>query len=972
VITARRTRLARVADLHQFRRAIHTIARSSNAAPPSIVVPTASAARQLVRCLGTGAAWPLTREQLYDTLHARLRRPPGRLTVIERDAIAQAAAAEAANETPDLSFQVRPGLVAEMLRFYDQLRRQSQRVGRFEELTVEALGGESASDDRGSIRLMRQTRFLAAAFRAYERRLHSGGALDEHALRERLIAEPAADPLRHLIVTVADWIADPDGLFAADFDLLARLPGLECLDIVATDGTLNSGFDERLRNWWPGLEETVERDLLGVSEQVRPILLTPDAGNSGQVWFTFRDREEELLAVARRHGNPESRDGLASGSIALVFKHPLPYIYLAPATLGAAGIPYEASDALPLAAEPVAAAIDLVLELTEKRFVRSALVALLRSPHFRFANPGGAESREAIASLDLGLSESRYLGELPNLERLIEEWAGVETRALALQALLAAVPVCRMLTPLLGPAAASSQLGLLRDFLRAAWRPLDEDDPFLSRERRSRKAVEDVLTALAGAHRAHHDPPWTIDDLAGAVRRWVGEQTFDPHAATGGIQLLDDQAARYGEFDHLALVGLLEHEWPERPKANIFYPVTMLRSLGWPSEQDRRGASDGRFLDLLSSATRMVSVSTVTLDDDAVVTRSPQLDEIHRAGLSAMAETARPTPSLPTEAPADGQPAPDRLNPEPRAWLRMRMDRPGRDLPAFHGSTGTRPPREWSVSALETYLDCPFKFFALHVLKLREEPDDEEVMDPRRQGQLVHTVFESFFKTWQEASRGAITPADLDDARRLFEEVVDRELARLPPAEAGLERTRLLGSPAAAGLGEAVFRMEAERPVPVVERLLEHRLAGAFSIATQEGSREVRLRGKADRLDLLEDGTFRLIDYKLGWPPNRARALQLPIYGLCAEERLASYRGRSWALGEAMYLAFKGPKRVVPLFTSAGEKDKSLGEAQTRLAQTIDAIERGEFPPTPDDVYRCEMCDMASVCRKDYVGDVRT
>ena len=71
-----------------------------------------------------------------------------------------------------------------------------------------------------------------------------------------------------------------------------------------------------------------------------------------------------------------------------------------------------------------------------------------------------------------------------------------------------------------------------------------------------------------------------------------------------------------------------------------------------------------------------------------------------------------------------------------------------------------------------------------------------------------------------------------------------------------------------------------------------------------------------------------------------------------------------------MYLAFKGPQRVVPLFTNAGERAEVLAKAQQRLADTIDAIERGEFPPTPDDVYRCETCSFAAVCRKDYVGDV--
>ena len=172
-----------------------------------------------------------------------------------------------------------------------------------------------------------------------------------------------------------------------------------------------------------------------------------------------------------------------------------------------------------------------------------------------------------------------------------------------------------------------------------------------------------------------------------------------------------------------------------------------------------------------------------------------------------------------------------------------------------------------------------------------------------------------------------ITVDNLSAARMLFADVVERALARLPEGEAGLERTRLLGSPAAAGLGEAVFRMEAERPAAVVERLLEHRLDGNVTIATSTGSRVIRLRGKADRVDLLEDGTFRLIDYKLGWPPHKGRALQLPVYGLSAEQRLGHRHGRAWTLGEAVYLAFKGPRRVVPLLLDAGRAPGRPGES---------------------------------------------
>ncbi len=102
-----------------------------------------------------------------------------------------------------------------------------------------------------------------------------------------------------------------------------------------------------------------------------------------RTWFTYRDREEELVAVADRLRSSDSNSPQTFDRAAVVFKHPLPYLYLAPDTLGAAGIPYRIADALPLAAEPVATTVDLVLDAVETAFSRDALVALLRSPHLQ-------------------------------------------------------------------------------------------------------------------------------------------------------------------------------------------------------------------------------------------------------------------------------------------------------------------------------------------------------------------------------------------------------------------------------------------------------------------------------------------------------------------------------------------------------------------------------------------------------------
>jgi ATP-dependent helicase/nuclease subunit B len=467
------------------------------------------------------------------------------------------------------------------------------------------------------------------------------------------------------------------------------------------------------------------------------------------------------------------------------------------------------------------------------------------------------------------------------------------------------------------------------------------------------------------------------------VKRRIEEQTFEPDAPglreptreRRGLHLIDDRATRYGRFDDIRVVGVVEPDWPDRPRRNIFYPPSVLRSLGWPSEKDRRAAADAHFLDLLGSASRRTWVSTFTLEDDSLVTRSLQLDEMGRARVSTLARAPAAEGRVFMDEALSLEPFTDEpLGPGARVWASMRRSRPASDA-SCHGSIGTMAAiadRAWSVSALETYLHCPFKFFAQHWLKLEDEPDDEEVMDPRREGQLVHEIFRNFFSEWQLAGHGAITPHNLDEARALFAEVVDRMLLDqgLSDAEAGLERTRLMGSPAATGLGEAVMRMEAERSIGVSERILEHELAGNFTFMSSAGPRTVALRGKADRLDLLRDGTFTLIDYKLGWPPDRSQALQLPIYGICAERHLSSFRGRTWKLGEAAYVAFKGPKRIVPLFRTTAERDEVLTKAQQRVVDVADRIRAGEFPPAPDDVYRCESCNFGAVCRKDYVGDL--
>ncbi|MBI3265399.1 MAG: hypothetical protein HYZ58_19895, partial [Acidobacteria bacterium] len=425
MITPRRTSLVRVPDLAAFRHAITDRAAGSlgDAGSCILIVPTEAAVAQLVRTIHETrlergattasdagqaprqpAATPVvTRAGWYDRMHALLSAPPPRLSDLEREVMLSASIREAIAAGVRPPFKVRPGLVPEILAFYDVLRRLNRGLDTFDRLMTDDLT-PAVDADRGAARLLVQTTFLVAVLRAYEHRVAESGALDEHTLRQRLLGPDTTIPLRHVIVTIGDRLCDPPGLWPADFDLLTRLAGIDAIDIIATEQVLGAGFRQRVEDLLPGIEE-VRIDEGAWSD---PILVS---SGSGAMHHLHRDREEELVESAR-HINARGRRGAPLNSVAIVVRRPLPYVYLARSVFEEAGLPLQTTEAMPLAAEPFAAALNGVFDCVISRFTRTALVGLMRSPHFRFADEEGPLGLVAAASLSRELADAGYLGDL--------------------------------------------------------------------------------------------------------------------------------------------------------------------------------------------------------------------------------------------------------------------------------------------------------------------------------------------------------------------------------------------------------------------------------------------------------------------------------------------------------------------------------------------------------------------------------
>jgi hypothetical protein len=852
-----------------------------------VIIPTRAAAEHLIRTaenrfLETSNALALpelaTSAEMYVRFGDRLPKPIPLLSAIEREALFGKACRQAREQGAAPPFRVRPGLIAEIVRFYDELRRNQKDVRTFERLTLGMLE-PGASHDRGADRLVRQTRFLATAFRIFEEACATTGCSDEHELRRQIVAFPAARPWRHVVVAVGDRVWDGYGLWLADWDLLARVAGLEQLDVVVTDGMLAGPFHQRVHDLLPGIEEIRVDSREGDSH---PLLYVRSEGAPIQ---SARDREEEVAEFARwvrrllRTAEPAAP---ALDHIALVVRQPLPYVYVTRETLRSAGIPCQMFDTLPLAAEPFAAALDLVFSLVTSDFARASAVALLSSPHFRFGPENQPLSAFEVSELNRALSEAGYQGGADALRRLVESWRPSTSGTCETGALRAAETLATLveeLLPLTSDLPISQQVGRLLEFLRVHENTHDPDDPLRQRQLRARGAILTILTSLRDAYERLDQNPASLADGRALVRRWIEGQTFAPRTGQSGVHLVDAESARFGEFEYVQLAGLVDGEWPERPQRNIFYSSGIVRELGWPSEGDRLTAAQDAFADLLRLAGKGLVVSSFQLEGDAVVMPSTLVDQLGTRGLREVPEQPYPAVRVFEHEALALEPLDTTfLGALQTRWAHRRVEDRARGAVAPGSTSGYRA-AAFSVSALERYQDCPFKFFAADVLGLKAGPADEPTVSPRERGRFVHELLQRFFCEWDSGGCRGITSDLAAEARSVFERIAGAMLERLPTADAAIERARLFGSAVSVGIVDIIIEQEVRSPGRISQRWLEYRLDGEFGLGLPDG-RRVNLKGVADRIDLVDNRWLRIIDYKSGHAPAPKRALQVPIYAL--------------------------------------------------------------------------------------------
>ncbi|HEX7666075.1 MAG TPA: PD-(D/E)XK nuclease family protein, partial [Polyangiaceae bacterium] len=283
--------------------------------------------------------------------------------------------------------------------------------------------------------------------------------------------------------------------------------------------------------------------------------------------------------------------------------------------------------------------------------------------------------------------------------------------------------------------------------------------------------------------------------------------------------------------------------------------------------------------------------------------------------------------------------------------------------------------RSYSPTALQNFSACPYKFVLQAIFRLspQEEKEQIEELDPLQRGSLLHEIEFELHVRLRELGLLPITPSNLERAREVLDEVVQREAEKvkddLAPAIPAVwdDGIRALAADAREMLRRASLENEwvpshFELSFGLKDRRAQDPLSQDEPVKVAGG---LQLRGSIDVVDKDARGDLRATDYKTGkvradkdMRIGGGETLQPVFYALVLEQLMPKAK----PMGGRLYYctAAGGYTEVdVPL-------DDEAREGAGAVVKLVgDALTHGFLPAAPNtakDAYGCEWCDYLPIC----------
>ena len=393
------------------------------------------------------------------------------------------------------------------------------------------------------------------------------------------------------------------------------------------------------------------------------------------------------------------------------------------------------------------------------------------------------------------------------------------------------------------------------------------DDTLRDRHLRARAAVLATLTGASGCFRAirHRTRELPRHARAGAAL----DRRADVRTAHGRRR-----RARRGQRQRALSASSTWCSWPgssrasgrSRRAATSSTRQAVLRELGWPGEQARLHGARAAFGDLVALPAQRLMASALSprgryARQPLAVRRGPGRRETARASRSRSSRAGSST----TRRWPPARRVPDALDERAAAWAALRIEAPAGEGVRYRGARPALATRPRCRSAPSSGISiAPSSSSPPMCCGWRNRP--RTTRRSRRAPGAGSSTRRCSTSSRPGIGRapGPITPENLARARAVFAAAVEPLLARLSDTDAAHERARLFGSAISPGVAETVLSLEASRRSGTGHRALAGISPRRRFHAGRRGATRSRLRGMADRIDLLPGRRLRVIDYKSG------------------------------------------------------------------------------------------------------------
>lgn len=434
-----------------------------------------------------------------------------------------------------------------------------------------------------------------------------------------------------------------------------------------------------------------------------------------------------------------------------------------------------------------------------------------------------------------------------------------------------------------------------------------------------------------------------------------------------GLQVMGVLETRALDFDRLIILSMNEGIFPLKKVANSFIPYNLRRGFGLPTYEHQDSVWAYHFYRLIRRAkqvTLLYDTRTTGLQTGEVSRfvhqlryhyQYPLIDELV---VYDVASSAVPPISVQKIAEVE-------------------------KLLSDFLSGG---PRALSASAINTYLDCPLKFYFSVLEQIQEEDEITETVERDVFGSILHKVMEDLYTPF----KGKLVTADLLKLLRKDQPLLTGTIARAfaelffkSPVVRPLEGENFLTGEMIRKYAEKILEQDARfTPFHYIES--EKKVRATITLSDK---RVVQLKGFIDRVDSL-DRVLRIVDYKTGSgklefesveglfdkeAKDRPKAVMQVFLYAWMYQQLPEYTGMP--IQPAIYylrtLFQRSFNPVVEQKKGRGKADKVnsfqefVADFEGKLRQCLDEIFNLDIPFTQTETGKvCAYCSFRGLCGK--------